>query len=45
SLKAHLALVDLYEKLNRDKEAAAVYEAIAKLSPDNKVVHYNQGVL
>ncbi|NIP24021.1 MAG: tetratricopeptide repeat protein, partial [Phycisphaerae bacterium] len=31
--------------MNKDKEAAAVYESIAKLTPDNKVVYYNQGVL
>jgi tetratricopeptide (TPR) repeat protein len=45
SLKAHLALVDIYERLNRKKDAAATYAAIARLAPDNKVVHFNQGVL
>ncbi|UCG11243.1 MAG: tetratricopeptide repeat protein [Deltaproteobacteria bacterium] len=45
TLKAYLALIDIYEKLEMDKETAATYEAIAKLAPDNKVVHFNQGVL
>jgi tetratricopeptide (TPR) repeat protein len=44
-VKAQLVLVNLYEQAKMDKEAAAAYERLATLAPNNKVVFYNQGVL